>query len=402
MTELDVSQLLSVEAATRIVDAADLPRRIIRVAVGEAAGLRLAEEIRCDRDSPPFDKSLMDGFAVRSADLARESADLIPQGKVAAGESARLPIKAGEIMAIMTGAPLPEGADAVVPIEEAEVDRATGRVRILRATSPGRFVTRRGSEAREGDIALGAGTRIGAAQVAVLASVGKDTVLAYDRPAAAVLGNGDELVQIGTKPAGAQIRAANNAMLATLLHRWQCRTTDLGFVRDDPKLIRQSIERGLESDILLISGGMSVGERDYVPGILRELGAEMKITKLRIKPGKPFIFARMPGGKFVFGLPGNPLSAFVCAVTLIRRLIERWSGGEAGEWIRTAPLSLTLEANGPRQFYQPAIFDGRKIEPLAWKGSADIFTLARANALLVRPENQPAQSAGSAANFLEI
>jgi len=232
--------------------------------------------------------------------------------------------------------------------------------------------------------------------------VGKEMVTVHERPTAAVLGNGDELVEIGAKPGGAQIRAANNAMLVSLLSRWQCATTDLGFVRDDPKLIRQRIERGLERDILLIRGGMSVGERDFVPGILREMGAEMKITKLRIKPGKPFIFAILPGGKFVFGLPGNPVSAFVCTVTLVRRLIERFAGGNAEEAVRSAPLSAGLEANGPREFYQPAIFDGRTIQALTWKGSADIYTLAKANALLIRPENQPAQAAGAAAVFLEI
>jgi len=216
------------------------------------------------------------------------------------------------------------------------------------------------------------------------------------------LGNGDELVRIGEQPAGAQIRAGNNVMLTGLLRNWKCLTTDLGFVGDDPKLIRAAMEKGLANDLLLVSGGMSVGERDYVPGILRELGAEMKITKLRIKPGKPFIFARMPGGKFVFGLPGNPVSAFVCTVTLVSRLIERWMGGNWDERVRVAPIRGNLEANGAREFYQPAIFDGEMIRALGWIGSADVFTLGRANVLLIRAENESSRASGELVRFLEI
>ena len=144
-------------------------------------------------------------------------------------------------------------------------------------------------------------------------------------------------------------------------------------------MIEEKIRLGLSHDILLVTGGMSMGERDFVPGILRRLGGDLKITKLRIKPGKPFVFAEMPGGKFVFGLPGNPVSAFVCTVCLVSRLVRRMAGGPAGERVGVAPISQAVEANGPRAFFQPAIFDGRSLTPLKWKGSADIFTLSRAN-----------------------
>jgi molybdopterin molybdotransferase len=400
MTEFDVSQLLTVEAAKGIIDAADLPRKVGARGAMESVGLRLAEEIRCDRDSPPFDKSLVDGFAVRSADLGAAGGELALRGKIVAGQEAQTPLDVGETMAIMTGAPLPMGADAVVPIENAEV--FAWRVEFSTGSVPGRFVARRGSDAKEGDVALGKGTLIGAAQVGVLASVGREKVLVHEPPTAAVLGNGDELVETGATPAGAQIRASNNRMLVSLLAKWKCPATDLGIVRDDRKAIQEAIARGLESDLLLVSGGMSVGERDFVPGILKEMGAEMKITKLRIKPGKPFIFARMPGNKFVFGLPGNPVSAFVCTVTLVRRLIERWMGGNWDEGIRIAPAKGELEANGAREFYQPAIFDGERITPLAWRGSADVYTLARANALVIRPENDVARKSGEMVRFLEI
>ncbi len=246
------------------------------------------------------------------------------------------------------------------------------------------------------------GVRIGAAQVAVAASIGVVDVPVFGVPSVAVLGTGDELVLPADVPAGNQIRSCNNPMLLALLERRPCRAVDLGLVRDDPAMIANRIEAGLENDVLLITGGMSMGERDYVPGILRRLGAEMKITKLRIKPGKPFVFAKMPGGKFVFGLPGNPVSAFVCTICFVSRLVERMAGGTPRSEMRSAPLVRSLVANGSRTFFQPAIFDGRAITPLNWKGSADVFTLGEANALIVRPENQEALSAGAIVEFVEL
>jgi molybdopterin molybdotransferase len=191
-------------------------------------------------------------------------------------------------------------------------------------------------------------------------------------------------------------------MLMALLQRQPCRASDLGLVEDDPAVIRERIEAGLNHDVLLVTGGMSMGERDFVPEIFRDLGAEMKITKLRIKPGKPFVFAKMPGGKFVFGLPGNPVSAFVCTTCLVSRLLEKMAGGTPRPQMRSAPVARSLVANGNRTFFQPATFDGRAITPLHWRGSADIFTLGQANALLVRPEDQAAQPAGAVVEFMEL
>jgi molybdopterin molybdotransferase len=337
---------------------------------------------------------------VRASDLDRVPAQLVIDARITAGQPAPGALAAGKTMAIMTGAMLPAGADAVVPIEDTRVQGAC--VHFTHSITSGRFIARAGSEARAGDVALAAGARLEAPQIAVAASVGAAVVPVWAAPSVAVLGTGDELVQIDQKPLAAQIRSSNNAMLTALLAKYHCNARDLGIVRDDVGLLRQAIVDGLGHDVLLVSGGMSMGERDYVPGILRELGGKMKITKLRIKPGKPFIFAHMPGGKFVFGLPGNPLSAFVCTVCLVRRLLERMSGGKPDDSRRPAPLAAALEPNGPREFYQPAIFDGRSITPLFWKGSADIFTLARANSLIIRAENQPAQAAGAIIDFLEL
>jgi molybdopterin molybdotransferase len=385
-----------------IVDATEVVVRAERVELLGCAGRHLAEDLKCDRDAPPFDKSLMDGYAVRAADLGKLPRELIVVEHIAAGASAVRPLGEGEAMAIMTGAPLPAGADAVVPVEQVEIVRDSNRARFREATGFGRFIARKGNDAAAGSVVLKKGVRIGAAQVAVAASIGVVDVPVFSLPSVAVLGTGDELVLPGDVPAANQIRSCNNPMLMALLERRPCRAVDLGLVRDDPALIAERIEAGLENDVLLITGGMSMGERDYVPGILRRLGAEMKITKLRIKPGKPFVFAKMPGGKFVFGLPGNPVSAFVCTVCFVSRLLERMAGGLPRWEMRAAPLLRSLVVNGTRTFFQPAIFDGRAVMPLHWNGSADVFTLGAANALIVRPENQEALSVGAVVEFMEL
>jgi molybdopterin molybdotransferase len=194
-------------------------------------------------------------------------------------------------------------------------------------------------------------------------------------------------------------------MLASLLRRLGCEVTDAGMVNDDPGVIRAAIARALDGhDVLFVTGGMSMGAYDYVPRVLRELGAELKITKLRIKPGKPFVFATLGAHKYVFGLPGNPVSGFVCTLRLGARLLARLAGGEPLERAVVAPLAAPLPANGPREFYQPAqrLDDPPRLRPLEWKSSGDVFTLAQADCLIVRPAGEPALGAGATARALEI
>jgi molybdopterin molybdotransferase len=402
MTDLDVSDLMTVEQAMAILDATAVARRVERIPLAQGLGLFLAEDLRNDRDAPPFDKSLMDGYAVRARDIAAVPRELAVVDRIAAGGAATSPLSQGQAMAIMTGAPIPPGADAVVPVEQTQAIPGSNRIVVLQTVSPGRFIAARASDSAAHSLVLKSGTRLGPAQIAVAAAIGAVNVPVFAPPSVAVLGTGDELVAPQQTPAANQIRSCNNSLLLALLQRYPSRATDLGIVPDDPAAIEAKIISGLARDVLLITGGMSMGERDFVPGILHRLRGDLKITKLRIKPGKPFVFAQMPGGKFVFGLPGNPVSAFVCTVCLVSRLLMRMAGGPATEPTRMAPLAQPLEANGPRTFYQPAIFDGRALVPLQWKGSADIFTLSQANSLLVRPENQLPQPAGAAIEFIEI
>lgn len=417
-----IEGLLTVQQAIGILDAAPVAPRILSVPLHEALGLVLAEDIRSDRPYPPFDRSLMDGYAVRCADMAGPPVTLRVVGEIAAGQSPSSPLNPGQAVAIMTGAPLPPGADGVVPVEEVIVGADT--IRIDRAIPAQRYVSRAGSDMPPGQVVLTAGTRLESPQLAAAAAVGATTIRAFAAPRVAILATGDEVVPPDHSPGPAQIRNSNSIMLAALLHRLGCRAVDLGLVPDRPELLRAALLKGLQLDALMVTGGMSMGRHDHVPRLLAELGADLRITRLRIKPGKPFVFGQADrstvfanqcaeplqcpaeGTCHVFGLPGNPVSAFVCAVRLAARLLARLAGACHREQLLHARLSADLSPNGPREFYQPAQLrqtaDGPIVHPLEWRGSADVFTLAQATALIVRPENEPARATGTLATVLPI
>jgi molybdopterin molybdotransferase len=244
---------------------------------------------------------------------------------------------------------------------------------------------------------------MGPAQIAAAASVGAADLDVFAAPRVAVLATGDELVPGDEQPGPAQIRNSNTPMLMSLLRSLGCETIDLGTVADQMDATRAALLNGLNHDVLFVTGGMSMGEYDYVPGLLQEIGVDLRITKLRIKPGKPFVFGvtfpasprhRVPVSSFVFGLPGNPVSGFVCTVRLASRLLARLAGASVQERWLTGKLDTDLPSNGPREFYQPAIWkagadsEPATITPLKWKGSADLFTLAKANCLIIRAENE--------------
>ena len=465
MPDLDVSNLLSVPQALRRLDAVAVQPRVIRLPLSQAQGLRLARGLAADRDYPPFDKSLMDGYAIRRADAASVPIDLRVVGEIAAGQFPQQSLDPGQVVAIMTGAPIPPGADGVVPVEDVE-KTAADSVRILSTDNPARHVAPRGSDCPAGQVVLKAGSTLGPVQLSVAATIGAAEVDVFAPPRVAVLATGNELVPIDQTPGPAQIRNSNSPMIVAVLARMGCEVTDLGAAPDRPDVLREALARGLEYDVLFVSGGMSMGQHDHVPRLLQELGVQLQITKLRMKPGKPFVFGIKEGSglgvqgskegsgfrvqgsggeavvsaslnpeprtpnplssslnpeprtlnppmSYVFGLPGNPVSAYVCTVRLASRLISRLAGGPVEERWVSGKLDSGLPVNGPREFYQPAvrtITQGRdsshselaSIRPLNWKGSADLFTLAQSNVLLVRPENDPPLPKGTIVRVLEI
>jgi molybdopterin molybdotransferase len=444
--ELDVSALLSVRQAIDVLDAEPVTPRVVRLPIGKCRGLRLAQDVLADRDYPPFDKSLMDGYAVRAADVRLAPSELPVVGVVPAGHQPPRALGPGEAMAVMTGAPVPAGADCVVPVEQTEElgfsETDGGRVRINKGVTIGHALARRASDMPAGVVVLSRGTLLEAPALAVAASVGAAELTVYARPRVAVLGTGDEIVPVDQQPDPWQIRNSNNVMLVALLERLGCEVTDLGVAKDDPDAIRDAVIAGLAYDALFVTGGMSMGEFDYVPKVLVEQGVTLKVSKVRMKPGKPFVFgvkqgtepprhegtkdeeddptlrasvpdATVPSSAFVFGLPGNPVSAFVCTLRMASRVLARLAGGEPRERWLTGRIDAGLPMNGPREFYQPVIRRapaGLKsvqnelpaIELLNWKGSADVFTLAQANALLVRAENEPALPKGTMVRVLEL
>ncbi|MCS7033035.1 MAG: molybdopterin molybdotransferase MoeA, partial [Phycisphaerae bacterium] len=343
---------------------------------------------------------LMDGFAVHSGDLASAGEVLRVVGEVAAGRRVRRRLARGEAMAIMTGAMLPEGADTVVPVEAAS--REGSLVRVLQKFSAGHAVAARGSDCPAGVRVLARGPRLEAAQLAVAATVGAARLNVYRPPRAGVLSTGDEVVAIASRPAAHKIRNANNILVSMLLRRLGVEVSGESHVPDDPRRLSSAVSRALKQDLLFISGGLSMGKYDFVPKVLRDLGFHCRITKVRIRPGKPFLFATRDGGPFVFGLPGNPVSAYVCTLRLAARLIKRMLGLPPDPLWLEMPLLEPLAANGPREFYQPAQRQPGGVRPLPWKGSADVFTLAVADGLIVRPENDPARAPGEIVRLLEM
>jgi molybdopterin molybdotransferase len=410
MDDPSLQSLPSVDEAVAILDATAI-EPIITIDV-DLARLEeqltsnvLACDVRADRDYPPFDKSIVDGFAVRAADVSQPGAELSLLAEIPAGSTSSREVGPGEAAPIMTGAPMPPGADAVVMVEHSTL-LPGDRVRFDRPARPGGPIARRGSDATAGRLLLPKGTLIGPAQLAVLASVGALRVPVVGDPIAHVLVTGDEIVAAGEVPTGSQIRDGSGPALVSMLRHFGA-LPGLSHVDDRRESVRTAIEQiASEADVLLVSGGMSMGRHDHVPAVLRELGFELKITKLRIKPGKPFVFAvRERPGKtdIVLGLPGNPVSSFVCALRLASRVIARLRGLTPRDDWRWVRLATDVGANGDREFYQPATVDpDGAATPLRWNGSADVFTLALADVLIVRPENDGPRAAGELVRALAI
>ena len=392
--------MLEVDAALRTV--LEHARPLAARAAAPTLGRALGEGLTADLDSPPFAKALMDGYAIRSADLRDGHGTFAVLEEIAAGAVSTLAVTAGRATRIFTGAKLPDGADAVVK-QELAVVAADGRVTLNDpSATPGRNVMGRGREMRAGEVVLPKGTVLTPAALGVCATVGRATALQVPSPTVAIVTTGDELVEAGVTPTGAQIRNSNGPMLAGLVGRAGGVPRGLGTARDDEAALTAVVRDGLTADVLLLVGGVSVGTFDLVPQVLASLGVTAHFHKVRMKPGKPLFFGSL-GDTLVFGLPGNPVSAFVCfelfvrpALRVLAGLPPAWCPPLSGE------LAEPFAASNDRPTFHPVRLAGTRVTPLPWFGSADLRGLLAADALWQLPAGDVRYAAGDAVTVVPI
>lgn len=380
--------MLSIAAAFEKLLATVVPLTPVRLSLAESLGLTLAEDVVAADDSPPFDKSLMDGYAVRSSDLVEGKATLDVIDLITAGRVPTRSVGAGQAIQIMTGAPIPSGADLVVKVEESV--REGDRVQVAtRSPAPGSNLLRRGTSVRTGETVLKAGLKLNGARIGALAELGMAQILVHRRPTVAVLATGDELVNIDQRPGPGQIRNSNQAMLVAQIQAAGAITVPLGIARDDREELRARIIEGLKSDLLVLSGGVSAGTLDLVPSELAAAGVREVFHKVEMKPGKPVWFGSRTdelNHNYVFGLPGNPVSSMVCCELYVRTAIRRLMGESDA---LPQPISAQLEhdyaARADRPTFHPARLTwtnaGPRVTLVPWHGSSDLCGTVAANAM---------------------
>jgi molybdopterin molybdotransferase len=367
----------------------------------ESLGQVLAEPVRADRDQPPFPRSTRDGFACRAVDAA-SGHPLRVAGAIRAGESGgSLSVAEGQAIEIMTGAPVPAGADCVVMVEH--VQEQDGSIRLLpgRSISAGENIVDQGAEARAGAVILPAGTRIGAAQVAAAAACGAAQVSVFRRPRVAIVATGDELVELEQPPLMQQIRNSNSYSLAAQLLAAGAEPLRLPIARDERGHLEGVIRSALDADLLLLSGGVSMGKYDLVEEVLRDLGAEFFFTGALIQPGKPVVFGRI-GQLYFFGLPGNPVSTMVTFLLFVRPLLGALCGDrEPGPRFVLARLARELRVKTGLTRFLPAVLSPEiTVETVAWQGSGDLAATSRSNCFLMVPPESAHLAAGETVTVL--
>lgn len=372
------------------------------VGIGDAAGRVLAQPLAACLTQPPFDASAMDGYAVRASDVAQLPASLSLIGEAGAGHPFSGRVEAGQAVRIFTGAPMPDGADAVVIQENTAREGGTVTVREGRAG----HVRTRGFDFREGDTLLAAGARLGPREIALAAAMGYGEISVYTRPVVAVLATGDELVPPGQRPGPGQIVASNHLAIAALAAQTGATPQLLGIARDTRESLRTHIERARDADVLVTIGGASVGDHDLVGPVLREHGMVLAFWQIAMRPGKPLMFGRL-GAQRVMGLPGNPVSSMICSRVFLVPLVRALAGLPTQDpAVRRGRLAAAVEANGPRQHYMRAtLIDearGALIVPSRSQDSSLLAPLASANCLIVRAPHAANVAAGTELDVLML
>jgi molybdopterin molybdotransferase len=394
--------ILTFEEARHVVEghAAQVrPRIKEKVELLGSIGRVLAEPIAADRDFPPFRRAMRDGYALRAADLTNLPATLEVIGEIKAGAAPEaLPrgVAAGQAAAIMTGAPAPDGADAVVMVEYTALSGQ--RVTVTRAVASGDNIVAAGSEARKGQVLLHHGTRMDYGAIASAASVGLQSVSVFRRPEVGILSTGDEIVEIGERPGPYQIRNSNSYSLAAQVQDAGGVPKMLGIARDEAAPLRRLIEQGPKHDLLLLTGGVSMGRYDLVEQVLAELSAEFFFRGAQIQPGRPVVFGRVQE-RYFFGLPGNPISTMVTFELFARPLLEALAGMAARElsFVHARLKSEIKTKTGLRRFLPGLLsgeFEQAEVELAGWHGSGDVAAMARSNCYIVIPPDRERIAAG--------
>jgi molybdopterin molybdotransferase len=398
--------MIPISEAIKIVLQQASPLEVDSVGLSDALDRVLAEDIIADCDLPPFDRSQMDGYAVRAQDVSTTPARLRIVGESAAGRGWHHEMKTGEAVRIMTGAPVPVGADAVQQVELTR--ESDGEVEILERVDIGRSIVRRASEIKAGETVLRTGEDINAAMIATLASFGYAQVKVGRRPRVAIMATGSELVDVDKQPGLDQIRDSNNYTLAAYAKLAGAIVERLPLAVDDTQeLKRQIAEAAALSDVLITSGGVSMGVYDFTKAALKELGAEIFFERVSLRPGKPTVFGRL-GNTLVFGLPGNPVSVAVTFNLFARTALRAMQGAqEPALKEETAVLVRDLKGSIERESYLPAVLrtDGNGTllaEPLKWGGSSDFVAFARATALIDVPAGMKIIEAGSRVKVVRL
>src|ERR1700733_13951842 len=381
------------------------------VALLNAAGRILAEPVAADRDIPPFPHTTRDGYRVRAADLSQLPVTLTVIGEIKAGPppagKVPSPLSRGEAFSIMTGAPVPSGADAVVMIEYTSLEGNCATV--TKSVRPGENIVAQGAEAKRGSLLLNPGTHLNEAGIALAASVGKAELQVFVRPRIAVLTTGDEIVEVAREVGPTQIRNSNKYSLAVQIQHAGAEPVLLPIAPDEPRRLRQLMEGGFESDLLLVTGGVSMGRDDLVEQVLAELHAEFFFTGATIQPGRPIVAGRVPyrsggagGGlapRYFFRLPGNPVSTMVTFELFARPMIEALAGMSPRPLaFLHARLKSEIRVKPGLTRFLPAIlygqFENAQVELVPWQGSGDIAARFRSNCLVVIPPDGEHIAAG--------
>lgn len=376
----------------------------------QVLGATLAEDVRAESDFPPFDRAVMDGYAVRSVDFEGGPRAVNVAGLARAGGEAMNALDRETCAQINTGAPVPPGADAVVIVENsrpvAGEPAAPLRVYLDDRPRAGQHIERRGNIVKKGDLLIRGGARIGPGELATVAAGGRRELRVFDAPAVALLSTGDELVAPGEAPGPGRIIDSNSIALAGCVRDAGGKATLLGRCPDEPHRLEQRLRDALRHPVACVAGGMSKGTHDLVPAALEALGVTWLVESLRLKPGKPTRIGRGPQGQWVVGLPGNPVSCVVCFLLFVRPILEGLSGRPPAPPPHfSGMLNADLPANGSRPMYQPAEWRAGPrgevmVTPNPWRGSGDPFGLCGANALLYRAENAMPAARGDQVLFI--